>query len=311
MEGTTMQFGVALSTWQPGPDFGRVKTLLDLARLAEALGYDSLWAADHVTVPYGDVGRLGQRWFDPVVLLAYLAAHTRRIRLGTDVLVLPYRHPLVVAKTIATLDRLSGGRVILGVGTGYIEPEFRALSVPYDTRGERMDECLRVIRQVWSGQGGQSFQGRFFSFTAMHVEPRPVQQPHPPIWVAGSGPRVIRRAVELAEGWHPLEPSLEELDAGLRIMRKACRRAGRRHPPHVSISFRPVHIEYGAASGRRRPTGQRRLLHGTPEEAMADVRELERRGVGHLVLRFPPGDGGAQGVAHAMERFVREVRQPL
>ena len=306
-----MRYGVALSTWQPGPDFGRASVLVELARLAETLGYDSVWAADHVTVSYGDLGRLGQRWFDPIVLLAHLAAHTKRVKLGTDVLVLPYRHPLVVAKTVATLDRLSGGRVILGAGTGYIEPEFRALGVPYETRGARMDECLRVIRQAWTGAGGQSHHGRFFQFTGMHVEPRPLQRPHPPIWVAGAGPRVIRRAVELAEGWHSLEPTLEDLDAGLEFMREACRRSGRPDLPHVSISFRPVHVEYGAKMPRRRSSSQRKLLNGTPDEAMADITELERRGVGHLVLRFPTGDGGAGHVAHALERFAREVREPL
>ncbi len=306
-----MNYGVALRTWDTAGDLGRPQALVELARLAESLGYDSVWASDHVAVPVYDIPRIGERWMDPLVLLAFLAARTERIRLGTDVLVLPYRHPLFVAKAAAALDRLSGGRLILGVGTGYIEPEFRAVGVPFESRGARMDEHLRALRQIWAGTGPVSFQGRFVQFSDMFVEPRPVQRPHPPIWVAGGvygvAPRVVRRAVELADGLHVFQPTLEQLDNVLQHLDTATREAGRARLPHVSMSFRPVQVDYNDRSRRVRPSGERKLLSGTVREARADIEALRRRGVRHLVLRFAAGDDGYRGVVRAMERFAREV----
>lgn len=307
-----MQFGVAFRTGERSPDLGSPEVLVRLAQRAEELGYDSVWASDHVTVPAAEVARIGERWFDPLVLLASLAAHTQRIRLGTDVLVLPYRHPLMVAKAVATLDRLSGGRVILGVGTGYIEPEFRALGIPFEERGDRMDECLRVLRQVWVTPGLQSFDGQFYKFSNVHIEPGPAPAsggPHPPIWVAGGSRRVIRRAIDLGDGWQPLEMPLVELDGWLEYLRRYAAERGRREPVHVCISFRPVDIDYGGRPKRAPPPGQRKLLSGAVREAVADLEALRERGVGHLVLRFAAGDSGWRDLEQAMARFAHEVRR--
>jgi probable F420-dependent oxidoreductase len=260
-------------------------------------------------VPVHEAPRIGTRWFDPQVLLAALAACTTRIRLGTDVLVVPYRHPLHTAKTIATLDRLSGGRVILGAGTGYIEPEFRALGIPFEHRGALMDEHLCVLRQVWSRPGPHSFQGRFVRFKAMYVEPRPVQRPHPPIWVAGGvtgvASRVIRRAVEMADGLHLFQPALEALDHALAALDEATRQAGRARRPHVSLSFGGTRIDYRSRA-RGLSMDERRLMSGTLAQVRGDIAALRKRGVGHLVLRFP-GEGGVRGLAREMERFAREL----
>ena len=310
-----MRYGIALRTYEAHGDLAYAGSLVSTARLAEDLGYDSIWAADHITVPMDDLARLGERWLSPLVLLSYLAAHTSRIRLGTDVLVIPYRHPLFVAQTVAALDQLSQGRVILGVGTGYIEPEFHALGVDYESRGSRMDDHLRALKQIWTTPGAVSYTGEYIGFEGVHVDPKPVQRPHPPLLAAGNGRRVVRRAVELCDGWHPLEPSLDELDASLEHMAHLCDKVGRSVPPHVSISFRPVVIDFdGQPSDTRNASHARKdrtLLHGTPDQVMDDVQALKRRGVTHLVLRFQGGARGAGDVARAMERFVREIVEPM
>ena len=313
-----MRYGIALRTYEAHGDLAHAGALVSTARLAEDLGYDSIWAADHITVPNDDLARLGERWLSPLVLLSYLAAHTSRIRLGTDVLVIPYRHPLFVAQTVAALDQLSQGRVILGVGTGYIEPEFHALGVDYESRGSRMDDHLRALKRIWTTSGAVSYTGDYVAFENLHVEPKPVQRPHPPLLAAGNGRRVVRRAVELADGWHPLEPSFDELDASLEHMARLCEKAGRSVPPQVSISFRPLDIDFDGqppkprnARNAQNTRNNRKLLHGTPDQVMDDVQALQRRGVAHLVLRFQGGAGGAADVARAMERFVREIVEPM
>ncbi|MBI3744451.1 MAG: LLM class flavin-dependent oxidoreductase, partial [Chloroflexi bacterium] len=197
---------------------------------------------------------------------------------------------------------LSGGRFILGAGTGYIEPEFRTLGIPFADRGDRMDEYIRVLHQVWSTDGAQSFHGRFVQFDGMHVEPRPVQRPWPPIWVAGNGPRVLRRAVELAEGWHPLEPPLAELEAGIARMEALCVKTGRQRRPYVSICFR--RLCFGPTAHMAGTGADRRMLNGSTMDVLHDLRELRKRGVGHLVVRFMPGDRGWRDVEEAMRLFA-------
>jgi probable F420-dependent oxidoreductase len=176
-----------------------------IGRLAEDAGFDSLWAGEHVVLPDPRVPPSPMDpeapTLDPVVALTFLAAHTRRVRLGTGIIILPQRNPLVLAKELASLDVLSGGRLILGIGVGYLEPEFRALGVPFADRGRRTDEYLAAMRAIWS-EAQPAYQGRYVSFSGVQARPRPVQQPHPPVVVGGHTPAAFRRAVEQAHGWY-------------------------------------------------------------------------------------------------------------
>lgn len=179
----------------------------EVARLgvrAEELGFDSVWVNHHVL----NVGyvreRLGERpYHDALVMLTWLAAQTSRVRLGTSVLVLPYLHPMVLAKELATLDHLSGGRLTVGVGVGSLPEENAALGVAYDTRGAYCNEFLEVMRRLWTEERA-SFHGRFFDFEDLISSPKPLQRPHPPIVVGGNRPPALRRVASLGDGWHPL-----------------------------------------------------------------------------------------------------------
>jgi probable F420-dependent oxidoreductase len=179
-------------------------TIDDVARIAAAadrLGYDHLTCSEHVAVPEAAVEVRGGRYWDPLATFGYLAAHTTRIRFATDVLVLGYHHPLAIAKRYGTLDRVSNGRVVLGLGVGTLEEEFALLDAPFDDRGARADDALRALRAALSDPV-PTYQGEFFAFEGMVVDPTPVQA-HVPFWIGGRTPRSLRRAVELADGWCP------------------------------------------------------------------------------------------------------------
>jgi probable F420-dependent oxidoreductase len=181
----------------------------ELSRKIEAWGFDSVWLADGLT----------RSMPEPFPLLACASTSTTRIRLGTCIYVLPVRHPLVTAKLSATVDRLSGGRLILGVGVGWREDEFKAVSVPFSKRGRVADECLQVLMQAWSGEI-VDFRGEFFDIRGVRIDFQPEQKPHPPVWVGGNGKQAALRAARFADCWIPTDYSLEEYEQGL--LKQAC-----------------------------------------------------------------------------------------
>jgi probable F420-dependent oxidoreductase len=211
---------------------------LRIAQAAEAAGFDSVWLGDHpvrpvadpTTYPYDASGRRPQRTedslFDPIVTLAYLAGATSRIALGTAVYILPLRHPLVTAREVMTLDRASGGRVLFGVGAGWLEQEFRALGVPFQGRGRRMDDAIHLLRRLWTEDVVRS-DSDVYPFDPVVFRPPPLQRPHPPILIGGHSPAAIRRAVRLGDGWIPVAPELDELAQLLRSLEAALAAAGR------------------------------------------------------------------------------------
>jgi probable F420-dependent oxidoreductase len=178
-----------------------VEDLVEIARAADRLGYHHLTASEHVAVPVDVEARRGQRYWDLIATLSYLAAVTERIRLATNMVVLPYHHPLEVVKHYGTVDRLSGGRLILGVGVGSLREEFALLGKPFEGRGELADDAIRAIRASW-GQREPRYAGSHFAFADVVVDPTAVQ-PHVPIWVGGRTARSLRRAVELGDAWVP------------------------------------------------------------------------------------------------------------
>jgi probable F420-dependent oxidoreductase len=200
------------------------EALVDVAQTAERAGFDTLWAGEHHVLATSST-RIPptSRYLNPVVALTYVAAFTRTIRLGTGVLLLPQHQPLILAKELASLDVLSGGRLIVGIGVGWAEAEFEALGVPFHERGARAEEYLEAMRAIWR-EAPAAYHGRYVSFQDVMAYPHPVQQPGPPIVVGGSAPAVLRRAVEQANGWYGFGLDLEETAALLAQLRQAAER---------------------------------------------------------------------------------------
>jgi probable F420-dependent oxidoreductase len=176
-----------------------------VAREAEKQGYESLWTAEHVVLPSPRVPPSPSPpevpFLDPASVLCYAAAVTERIRLATGIIILPQRNPLVLAKELATVDVLSSGRLIFGIGVGYLKPEFDALGIPFEDKGPRTDEYIDAIRAMWT-EPLPAYSGRFVSFSGIDAQPRPVQKPHPPIVIGGHSPGAYRRAVRSGNGWY-------------------------------------------------------------------------------------------------------------
>src|SRR5262245_43281878 len=191
----------------------RPETAAKVARAAEAAGFESVWTGEHVVLPDPQAppspAPPGHPMLDPAVVLAFLAAHTERLRLATGIIILPQRNPLVLAKELASVDVLSQGRLIFGLGAGYLRPEFDALGARFEDRGARTDEYIDAIRALWT-EAKPSFAGRTVRFGRIDARPRPVQRPHPPIVVGGTSPAALRRAVLRGNGWYGF---LRDLDA--------------------------------------------------------------------------------------------------
>ncbi len=221
------------------PQWGALATrdaLLTAARTVEDCGLDSAWVADHIVYPaaggdqYPYAERLpwapGEGFLEAFTTLAVVAGATSRIALGTSALVLPMREPLLVAKTIASLDVLSGGRVILALGAGWWREEFDALGVGFDDRAARYDETIRLMRALWT-DGTVEHHGEFFDFETVSCEPRPLQSGGPPLWIAGSTRAARRRAARLGDGWHPVRLTPEQLAQGMAEIAELAEAEGR------------------------------------------------------------------------------------
>jgi len=193
-----------------------IEEVARIARAADDLGYEYLTCSEHVGIPTDVAPVRGATYWDPAATLGYVAAVTSRIRLATNVIVLGYHHPLEVVKTYGTLDRISGGRVILGVGVGSLLPEFELLGVPFDDRGPRADDAMRAIRASLALRE-PSYDGTYYRFGGMVVDPSAVQA-HMPIWVGGRTRRSLRRAIELGDGWMPFGLSVDELGAMIKTV---------------------------------------------------------------------------------------------
>ena len=201
-----------------------------VARAAEAAGFESVWTGEHVVLPDPQVppSPLPPEYplLDPAVALAFLAAQTRTVRLGTGIIILPQRNPLVLAKELASLDVVSGGRLLFGVGIGYLKPEFDALGVPFDDKGPRTIEYLQAVLAVWT-RASPSYSGRFVSFSGIRALPQPTQKPHPPIIFGGHTPAAFRRTVQHGNGWYGFALDVDKTAQCLAGLRDAQARHGR------------------------------------------------------------------------------------
>jgi probable F420-dependent oxidoreductase len=232
----SLAFGIGLPVVQQVPTQaqaweadGGPADIVRVAQAADRLGFDWVACSDHIAVPASQAPTMGATWYEPATTLAFVAAATTRVRLLSHVLVLPYRHPLQAAKLFATLDRLSGGRVVIGTGSGHLKAEFRSLGVDHAARAALADEYLRAVA-VALEQDVSSFAGEFVAWRDMLVAPRPVQRPRPPLWVGGNTAAVAQRAGRLGEGWVPWQIDGEAFAARAELAREAFAASGRDGP---------------------------------------------------------------------------------
>ena len=281
-----MQFGV----WIPNcRHLATPEIIRATAAQAEDLGYDSVWVSDHVVVPNANVANFGESVYDPLVTLAVAAGATRRVRLGTTVLIVPYRNAVVTAKMVSTLDALSGGRVVLGIGAGWVAAESAMLGVPFSERGAMTDEHLRAMQELWSSPAPR-FDGKYTQFADVKFAPQPAQRPHPPIWVGGHSKAALRRTIAFGAAWHPINRSPVELRAGRAELTRLAAAAGRAVP---TVALRNDVRVLVAGEAMPSSTHGGRVMAGDPAALIEQIRELADCGVEHLVLEFLSEDGAA------------------
>ena len=290
--------------------------LRSVAQRAEDLGYDHVWVSDHIVLPkkvdsfypYAADGvatfRPDEPYYEPLAALNFIAGCTQRVRLGTHVLIVPYRNPVLTAKILSTLDVLSSGRVILGVGVGWMEEEFQALGLDtYKERGAVTDEYLQLYKELWTKES-PSFQGKYYQISNTGFEPKPVQKPHPPIWVGGHTGPAIRRAAKYGDGWMPIglrPPAIldpEELGGKIARLRKLTVEAGRPEDA-VALTF-STGIVFDDSAG-----SSREMMHGGSEQIAADLRQYQALGVSNFIINFHGAT--VPELQENMERFSREV----
>lgn len=254
--------------------------LVEIARVADRCGFAYVACCEHLAIPRRLAEAMSTVWYDPVATLAHLAAVTERVRLLSHVAVAGLRHPLITAKQYATLDRLSGGRLILGVGAGHVVEEFEVLGVDFGRRGAVLDETVDALKVALGPEEFPEFAGERFAFEGLGQAPRPVQTPRPPIWVGGSSPAAVRRAAERGDGWLPQGDRREQLPGQITRLRRLREAAGIEEPAVIGTIAEPLYVgEPGWAVGRR-------TLSGAAERIADSLREYRAMGVQQIQVRF-------------------------
>ncbi len=302
-----MKFCVATA---PHWRFPEMASLLKIIQRADELGFYSIQLPEHLMMPYSHSGGLRPLHYNTIVLGSAIAAMTHRVRIFFNVFILPYHHPLRLAQEIASLDILSQGRVIVGVGVGWLEAEFKALGLPFKERGAMTDEGIQALKVLWTAKA-PSFQGKYYNFKDIAFEPKPVQKPHPPIWVGGAVHRSLERAAAFGDGWSPMRKPWEGLKQEAVEMRRLLTERGR---AKEDFTFSYI-VDYGSSvesiapyarlAGSSEPT----VLSAEPEKAFALIRELEGMGFTHLMVHFTGTE--PRTFQEEMERFHHEIMLPL
>ncbi|WP_344539574.1 TIGR03619 family F420-dependent LLM class oxidoreductase [Streptomyces levis] len=259
--------------------------LLAVARAADAAGFDYLASCDHVAIPHRLAAAMSTVWYDPVATLAYLAAATERVRLLSHVAIVGLRHPLVTAKQYATLDHLSGGRLVLGVGAGHVREEFEALGVDFRRRGAVLDECLDALRAALGPEEFPAHHGKRYDFEGLGQRPRPAQA-RVPVWVGGSSPAAVRRAALKGDGWLPQGDPRDRLPGQIARIRELREQAEVPGPFTVGALTEPLYV------GTPRWDVGRRTLAGGPWELAESLRAYRAMGVDQIQVRFRSRDRG-------------------
>ncbi|MBK3567962.1 LLM class F420-dependent oxidoreductase [Streptomyces sp. MBT62] len=253
--------------------------LVAIARAADRSGFDYIAGCDHVGVPRRLAAAMSTIWYDPVATLAFLAGVTERVQLLSHVAVVGLRHPLITAKQYATLDHLSGGRLLLGVGAGHVREEFEALGVDFDRRGPVLDETIDALRAALGPDEFPEHHGKLYDFEGLGQRPRPAQQ-HVPIWVGGSSPAAVRRAALKADGWLPQGDPRDRLPAQIERIRRLREEATLQGPFMFGAITEPLYVgDPGWEVGRR-------TLTGTPGALAESLRAYRAMGVDRIQVRF-------------------------
>lgn len=295
-----MHFGLAAPHFR---QVASVEALQRVAKEAEDMGYDSLWVTDHILLPKQYHERFGVEMLEMVPVLGYLAAVTRRVRLGTSVIILAHRNPIFMAKALATVDVLSGGRLIVGAAAGWCKEEFEFLGIPFEQRGDISDETLRIFKVLWTEDDPQ-FEGKFWRFSNTRAEPKPIQKPHPPIWVGGNSRRALRRAVELGDGWHPTRPTPQDIINARPLLQRLAEQRGRRLDNFPIFVRQP--LKFTDAPSERHP------LIGTVDSIRKGIEAFQKAGATGFMLdtfySVPElANETLDSMLKTMERFAREV----
>jgi probable F420-dependent oxidoreductase len=273
-----MKVGINLLNFGPG---AFPENFSKWAKTAEELGFHFLGVSDHVALTGDVASQYPAPFYDPFTLLAWLSGTTTRMELATTVAILPYRSPLQLARVGANLDRLSGGRFILGVGVGWAREEFEVLGVPFEKRGAIADEYLEALLELWT-KDVASYHGRFVRFENVETGPRPLTEPHPPIWVGGGSDAAVRRAARFGDAWHPIRVRvswLEKKAAELSAIAESMGRPTPRLCPRILLRL------------TESPEGDsRRAGEGTLEQVRRDFADLERLRCPYVLLDFFTGD---------------------
>lgn len=305
-----MELGLSLPTVGPP---GRRKYLLAIAEAADRMGFDSLWISSHVALPRERDGSClyprartanaynwGVTWLEPIAVMGMVIGVTERIRVGTHVLALPYRNPVILATELATLDHLSGGRVVLGAGLGWMTEEFATVGVPRRERAARTDEYIDVMRTLWRGRHPVSYHGRFISFDDMWLAAQPHSETGPPVYIGGNTEAALRRTARLGDGWlaHELYP--DEIRDSVRTLSGLSAEAGR-DPADIRITVRRGLVPPFPVMDFM---SDRVSITGTAEQVADALREYRDAGVSLLVLDLSmrPAE-----MIQTMEWLVKEV----
>jgi len=305
-----MRFSLQLPTHrvEAGDEFASARAIAEMARTAEAAGFDAAFVTDHPFPNDRWLASGGHHALDPFVALSFVAAATQRLRVQTNIAVLSYRNPFLLAKAAASLDVLSGGRLILGVAAGYLKREFRALGADFEARNEVADESVRAIQRAWTEEGVELI-GRHFAATGNTMLPKPLQRPHPPIWIGGNSRRAIRRAVELGEGWIPFPTvgivpervrtaailSMSDFDERMTYARAHAETIGRRQP--LDVCFVPFGLSMSAPE------------RVDPSKFAENIDSLGGRGVTWVTVSLP-ADSRARW-CEQVAKFGEEILGPL
>jgi probable F420-dependent oxidoreductase len=296
--------------------YGRLATpdaILKLAHLAETLDFDSVWVADHVAFPaavrspypYSATGAfpadLAEPLMEPIATLGVLAGATRRVKLGTAVLVVPYRNPVLLARMLVTLDQFSGGRIVLGAGAGWLAEEFAVLGAPdFARRGHVTDEYLEIFKAIAAG-GTVTYRGTTYQFDALHSSPGAVQRPHPPILIGGLADAALRRVARAADGWLAVTLGPAQLQARLDVLRRLCAEHERRYEA-LTLAYK---LFLGIGAPKPTQFDQRAPGTGSPQQIIDDLKAILDLGFRTVIVRYQ-GTSADEQIAQ-ISRFASDI----